>query len=113
MKKLIAALVAVLTVMALFAGCMGGDQDNNLPVNVGDATPKPDTTGDPTGTGDQTVLAELSANRSAAKGMIAAGAYQCWTKDQRTVISADMISTAQRRLMDWQDITLLRPRARR
>lgn len=108
MKKLIAALVAVLTVMALFAGCMGGDQDNNLPVNVGDATPKPDTTGDPTGTGDQTVLAELTREPLGGKGMIAAGSiHNVGLRTNGTVISAGHDQYGQRRLSDWQDITFV------
>lgn len=108
MKKLIAALVAVLMVMALFAGCMGGDQDNNLPVNVGDATPKPDTTGDPTGTGDQTVLAELTREPLGGKGMIAAGSiHNVGLRTNGTVISAGHDQYGQRRLSDWQDITFV------
>ena len=108
MKKLIAALVAVLMVMALFAGCMGGDQDNNLPVNVGDATPKPDTTGDPTGTGDQTVLTELTREPLGGKGMIAAGSiHNVGLRTNGTVISAGHDQYGQRRLSDWQDITFV------
>lgn len=108
MKKLIAALVAVLTVMALFAGCMGGDQENNLPVNVGDATPKPDTTGDPTGTGDQTVLAELTREPLGGKGMIAAGSiHNVGLRTNGTTVSGGHDQYGQRRISDWKDIVFV------
>ena len=41
MKKIIAALLTLIMAMALFAGCGGDNGENNLPVNVGDTTPKP------------------------------------------------------------------------
>ena len=47
MKKIIAALLTLIMAMALFAGCGGDNGENNLPVNVGDTTPKPQESTDP------------------------------------------------------------------
>ena len=41
MKKIIAALLTLIMATALFAGCGQDNGDVDLPVNVGDTTPKP------------------------------------------------------------------------
>ena len=47
MKKIIAALLTLIMAMALFAGCGGDNSGDNLPVNVGDTTPKPQESSNP------------------------------------------------------------------
>lgn len=49
MKKIIAALLTLIMATALFAGCGQDNGDVNLPVNVGDTTPKPQESTDPAG----------------------------------------------------------------
>ena len=106
MKKIIAALLTLIMAMALFAGCGGDNGENNLPVNVGDTTPKPQESTDPGQ--DNTPGAALTREPLGGTGMIAAGSiHNIGLRTNGTIVSGGHDQYGQRRTSNWTDIVFV------
>ena len=106
MKKIIAALLTLIMAMALFAGCGGDNGENNLPVNVGDTTPKPQESTDPGQS--QTAGAALTRAPLGGTGMIAAGSiHNVGLRTNGTIVSGGHDQYGQRRTSNWTDIVFV------
>lgn len=91
-KKLLALLLALITLASVFAGCKGGDDGV---IDVLEPTPAPD---------DSTVL-ELQINIPTGVGMVAAGdVHTLGARSDGTVIVAGHDTTGQLAVKSWKNI---------
>ena len=106
MKKIIAALLTLIMATALFAGCGQDNGDVDLPVNVGDTTPKPQESTDPGQ--DNTPGATLTREPLGGTGMIAAGSiHNVGLRTNGTIVSGGHDQYGQRRTSNWTDIVFV------
>ena len=106
MKKIIAALLTLIMATALFAGCGQDNGDVDLPVNVGDTTPKPQESTDPGQ--DNTPGAALTREPLGGTGMIAAGSiHNVGLRTNGTTVSGGHDRYGQRRISDWKDLVFV------
>ena len=106
MKKIIAALLTLIMATALFAGCGQDNGDVDLPVNVGDTTPKPQESTDPGQS--QTAGAALTRAPLGGTGMIAAGSiHNVGLRTNGTIVSGGHDQYGQRRTSNWTDIVFV------
>ena len=106
MKKIIAALLTLIMATALFAGCGQDNGDVDLPVNVGDTTPKPQESTDPGQS--QTAGAALTRAPLGGTGMIAAGSiHNIGLRTNGTIVSGGHDQYGQRRTSNWTDIVFV------
>lgn len=106
MKKIIAALLTLIMATALFAGCGQDNGDVDLPVNVGDTTPKPQESTDPGR--DNTPGAALTREPLGGTGMIAAGSiHNVGLRTNGTIVSGGHDQYGQRRTSNWTDIVFV------
>lgn len=104
MKKVIALLLTLVMAAALFAGCTGNEDENNLPVNIGAATPAPENPSNQ----DDTETVTLTREALGGTGMIAAGSiHNIGLRTNGTVVSGGHDEYSQRRVSDWSDVVFV------
>ncbi len=104
MKKITALLLTLVMAAALFAGCTGNDEENNLPVNIGTATPAPNN-GAEVGVNENVALTRETLGGT---GMIAAGSiHNIGLRTNGTVISGGHDEFGQRKVSDWKDVVFI------